>query len=52
MLGVEAVDNIVSGGIELTLNYPNVVNNRRNGERRLNQDNDITPRLGAGNRLN
>ena len=38
MLGVEAVDNIVSGGIELTLNYPNVVNGRKNDERRLNLD--------------
>ncbi|CAI4218208.1 unnamed protein product [Parascedosporium putredinis] len=35
MLGVEAVDNIVNGGIELTLHYHNVVNNRRNDERRL-----------------
>ena len=36
MLGVEAADNIVSGGVELTLNYPNVVNGRKNDERRLN----------------
>ncbi len=37
MLGVEAVDNIVSGGIELTLNHHNVVNSRYNNERRLDQ---------------
>jgi protoporphyrinogen oxidase len=35
MLGVEAVDNIVSGAVELTLNYPDFVNSRRNEERRL-----------------
>jgi protoporphyrinogen oxidase len=38
MLGVEAVDHIVSGGVELTLNYPDLVNGRRNDERRLVQD--------------
>jgi hypothetical protein len=37
MLGVEAVDHIVSGGVELTLNYPDLVNGRRNDERRLVQ---------------
>ncbi|KAF2735368.1 UDP-galactopyranose mutase-like protein [Polyplosphaeria fusca] len=35
MLGVEAVDNIVNGAVELTLNYPDFVNGRHNGERRL-----------------
>ncbi|PGH29015.1 hypothetical protein GX50_08247 [[Emmonsia] crescens] len=35
MLGVEAVDNIVNGAVELTLNYPDFVNGRQNGERRL-----------------
>ncbi|KAI0643227.1 hypothetical protein C8Q79DRAFT_915094 [Trametes meyenii] len=35
MLGVEAVDNIVFGSVEMTLNSPDVVNNRVNGERRL-----------------
>lgn len=35
MLGVEAVDNIVSGSVELTLNYPDFVNGRQNNERRL-----------------
>ncbi|KAF2877912.1 UDP-galactopyranose mutase-like protein [Massariosphaeria phaeospora] len=35
MLGVEAVDNIVNGAVELTLNYPDFVNSRRNEERRL-----------------
>ena len=35
MLGVEAVDNIVNGATELTLNYPDFVNGRQNSERRL-----------------
>jgi hypothetical protein len=35
MLGVEAVDNIVNGAVELTLNYPDFVNSRANTERRL-----------------
>ena len=35
MLGVEAVDHIVNGAVELTLNYPDFVNGRRNEERRL-----------------
>lgn len=37
MLGVEAADNIVNGAVELTLNYPDFVNGRKNEERRLNQ---------------
>lgn len=37
MLGVEAVDNIVNGAVELTLNYPDFVNSRKNEERRLAQ---------------
>ena len=37
MLGVEAVDHIVQGAVELTLNYPDFVNSRKNEERRLNQ---------------
>lgn len=37
MLGVEAVDNIVNGAVELTLNYPDFVNSRQNTERRLEQ---------------
>lgn len=37
MLGVEAVDSIVSGAVELTLNYPDFVNSRKNTERRLAQ---------------
>lgn len=36
MLGVEAVDRILFGGIELTLGYPDFVNGRANTERRLN----------------
>ncbi|KAM3075986.1 hypothetical protein ACMFMG_006500 [Clarireedia jacksonii] len=35
MLGVEAVDHIVHGAVELTLNYPDFVNGRKNSERRL-----------------
>lgn len=35
MLGVEAVDNVVNGAVELTLNYPDFVNGRKNEERRL-----------------
>jgi len=35
MQGVEAVDNVISGGVELTLNNPDFVNTRANTERRL-----------------
>ena len=35
MLGVEAVDHLVNGAAELTLNYPDFVNGRQNTERRL-----------------
>lgn len=35
MLGVEAVDHIANGAVELTLNYPDFVNTRSNTERRL-----------------
>ncbi|KAK7957688.1 UDP-galactopyranose mutase [Apiospora saccharicola] len=35
MQGVEAVDNVVSRGVELTLNNPDFVNTRANTERRL-----------------
>lgn len=35
MLGVEAVDRILFGDIELTLGYPDFVNTRANTERRL-----------------
>ncbi|CAH0041187.1 unnamed protein product [Clonostachys solani] len=37
MLGVEAVDAITQGAVELTLNYPDFVNTRQNTERRLEQ---------------
>ncbi|TQS32846.1 hypothetical protein Golomagni_06826, partial [Golovinomyces magnicellulatus] len=37
MLGVEAADAICNGHVELTLNYPNFVNSRKNDERRLAQ---------------
>ena len=37
MLGVEAADNIATGAVELTLNYPDFVNTRKNTERRLGQ---------------
>ncbi|KAH6645066.1 hypothetical protein BKA67DRAFT_664909 [Truncatella angustata] len=35
MQGVEAVDHVLSGGVELTLTYPDFVNKRKNDERRL-----------------
>ncbi|CAI7665667.1 unnamed protein product [Penicillium discolor] len=35
MLGIEAIDHIVSGAVELTLAYPDFVNSRANTERRL-----------------
>jgi protoporphyrinogen oxidase len=35
MLGAEAVDSIVNGAVELTLNYPDFVNSRKNEEKRL-----------------
>lgn len=35
MLGVEAVDNVLHGAVETTLNYPDFVNSRANTERRL-----------------
>lgn len=35
MLGVEAVDHVLHGAVEQTLNYPDFVNGRRNTERRL-----------------
>ncbi|EJP62472.1 hypothetical protein CRV24_004810 [Beauveria bassiana] len=35
MLGVEAVDAVHNGAVELTLNHPNFVNTRKNTERRL-----------------
>ena len=41
MLGVEAVDAIHSGAVELTLNYPDFVNGRKNEERRLTQSFDF-----------
>ncbi|KAF7551043.1 hypothetical protein G7046_g7828 [Stylonectria norvegica] len=41
MLGVEAADAIVSGSVELTLNYPDFVNSRPNVEKRLAQSFDF-----------
>lgn len=35
MLGVEAVDHVAFGTVELTLNYADLVNGRKNDERRL-----------------
>lgn len=35
MQGVEAVDHIVSGAVELTISNPDFVNTRANTERRL-----------------
>ena len=45
MLGVEAVDAIHNGAVELTLNYPDFVNGRKNGERRLAQSFSYTPQI-------
>ena len=47
MLGVEAADHIVNGAVELTLNYPDFVNTRKNTERRLDQGPLSTKRNGA-----
>ncbi|KAI0013327.1 FAD/NAD(P)-binding domain-containing protein [Xylariaceae sp. FL0662B] len=47
MLGVEAADHIVNGAVELTLNYPDFVNTRRNTERRLDQGPVANKRNGA-----
>jgi len=41
MLGVEAADHIVNGAVELTLNYPDFVNGRKNTERRLIEGSQI-----------
>lgn len=38
MLGVEAVDRILFGSMELTLTSPDYVNSRANTERRLTRD--------------
>lgn len=41
MLGVEAADHILNGAVELTLNYPDFVNGRKNTERRLLEGSQI-----------
>jgi hypothetical protein len=41
MLGAEAVDHITTGSVELTLNYPDFVNGRKNTERRLGDASNI-----------
>ncbi|KAF8458541.1 hypothetical protein BDZ91DRAFT_495204 [Kalaharituber pfeilii] len=38
LLGAEAVDSILLGSIEMSLNYPNYVNSRANTERRLHDN--------------
>jgi hypothetical protein len=52
MLGVEAVDHVVNGAVELTLNYPDFVNGRKNEERRLQDGAQIftKPSLGLKNK--
>lgn len=35
MIGVEAADNVLFGGLEMSLENPDFVNGRRNVERRL-----------------
>ncbi len=49
MLGVEAADNIVNGATELTLNYPDFVNGRKNDERRLVEGAQLFSKKGAEN---
>lgn len=41
MLGVEAVDHIVTGSVEVSLEYPDYVNGRINAERRLGDAQNI-----------
>ena len=52
MLGVEAADYIVSGAVELTLNYPDFVNGRRNNERELAQSFSFPARVQANGTAN
>ena len=47
MLGVEAADNILNGAVELTLNYPDFVNGRKNEERRLVEGSQIFSKKSA-----
>jgi len=47
MLGVEAVDNILHGATELTLNYPDFVNSRPNTERSLVEGKALLSQLPA-----
>lgn len=47
MLGVEAVDNILHGATELTLNYPDFVNSRSNTERALVEGKTLLSQLRA-----
>ncbi|KAL3428208.1 udp-galactopyranose mutase [Phlyctema vagabunda] len=49
MLGVEAADHIVNGAVELTLNYPDFVNGRKNTERRLVEGSQIFSNKSAVN---
>ncbi|RPA98499.1 FAD/NAD(P)-binding domain-containing protein [Choiromyces venosus 120613-1] len=51
MLGVEAVDNIMHGATELTLNYPDFVNGRANGERRLAEGRAVLSTLAADEKV-
>jgi len=48
MLGVEAVDNILHGATELTLNYPDFVNSRANVERSLVEGKAVLSTFSAG----
>lgn len=45
MLGVEAVDNILHGATELTLNYPDFINSRANTERALVEGRALLPQF-------
>ncbi|BFZ64916.1 hypothetical protein YB2330_006069 [Saitoella coloradoensis] len=48
MLGVEAVDACVFGGVELTLGNPDMINSRVNDERRLPNAKKAVKELGGG----
>ncbi|KAF2029926.1 UDP-galactopyranose mutase-like protein [Setomelanomma holmii] len=52
MLGVEAVDHVVNGAVELTLNYPDFVNGRKNEERRLQDGAQIFTKSSLGSKNN
>ncbi len=46
MLGVEAVDNILYGAKELTLNYPDLVNAKKNNDLLYSRRGNVEQHLG------